>query len=547
MSEGAPQAAVSDAPLPVMQRLHPTSFLFLFARSIRPGVLPLVALVFFGREVKAWELWVALPVLFAVVMAVLRARVFRYGVGQGELVLREGLLDRTLRHIPIARIQHIAQRRQLPHRLLGVTELRLESASGGKPEAVMKVLGLKQAQALEALLHEHGAGLADAGPPAVVATVAPADGAGLAAVSAAHQPVGAQQASSAATDAVPELLHQLSARDIVRLGLASNRGMVMVGVGFGAVMSNDMARKLVVPYMGLPFSWVRGVLATEVAGQHWLGLLLGVLATLLAVMLLLRGLSVALAFFKYNGFTLQRQGGKLVATFGLSTHVRASARLSRLQRWQLDETLVHRWLGRCRLSVAVAGGQVDHGRHLEPGVHLDELAPIATPAQARALLKMSLPALDWDALDWQPLPKAGLRRLAVQARWVLPGMALALWLLAHQQGPQLPYAVGPALAALLAAVWLWHARAWGRFAAYAQAGEVLVHRSGVWHRRWVIVAMPRLQSLRLASTPLDRRLGVCSLQADTQGGSRRARALDVTGVPVAQGETLRAAVWARMA
>ncbi len=557
----APAAAVPAAqPVAPMLGLHPLSFLFVFAKGFRHVALPLVALVFFGRQTKSWEVFVIVPVLVGMVMAFIRARAFRYQVGEGELVVREGVLDRTLRHIPFGRIQHISQRRQLPHRLLGVTELRLESASGGKAEATMKVLGLKEAQALEALLHDRGAGAADVASPSLAsgpaAGVAQGPGAGAAGAPGPVAQAGAaipgasmaapDAAGGAAAAAMPQLLHQLSSADLIRVGLASNRGMVLVGLAFGATMQHDTSRKLVLPYLKLPFQWAKSLLVSDwVVAHQWLGATLGVLLVLVLATAALRALSVALAFFKYKGFTLVREGGKLVATFGLSTHVRASARLSRLQRWQIDETLVHRWMGRCKLGVAVAGGSADRGKGLEPGHHLDELAPIATPAQAQALLRMSLPALDWVALQWQPLPRAGLRKLLGQARWLLPGMAVLLGVLWQQQG-NVPFALWLALAGLLLAQWLWRGWAWGRFAAYAVAGDVLVYRSGVLHRRWVIVAMPRLQSLRLATSPLDRTLGLCTLQADTQGGSRRQRALDMPAVPLAQAQGLREHLWRRM-
>lgn len=552
---GAAQALPQAVAQPMLG-LHPLSFLFVFAKGFKHVALPIVALVFFGRQTKSWELFVILPVLVGVSIAYIRSRAFRYQVGEDELVLREGVLDRTLRHIPLGRIQHISQRRQLPHRLLGVTELRLESASGGKPEAVMKVLGLKEAQALEALLHDRGAGAADLPPdPAANCPDSSFPAAGNAAPGpTARNSAPANTATHAAApvaagaDAAhtsPQLLHQLSTADIIRLGLTSNRGMVIVGVAMGAIMPNDTARKIILPYMKLPFQWGKGLLTSEWVASHWFGTVLGVVAVVLMALVLLRALSVALAFFKYKGFTLTREGGKLVATFGLSTHVRASARLSRLQRWQIDENLVHRWMGRCRLGVAVAGGGGERGHGLEPTAHLDELAPIATPAQAQALLKMSLPALDWGALQWQPLPKAGLRKLMVQARWLLPGGAALLWLVSRQHWA-MPWGFWPVLTAVLAGLWLWHGLAWGRFAAYAQAGDVLVHRCGVLRRRWVIVAMPRLQSLRLATSPLDRNLDVATLQADTQGGSRKQRALDMPGVPLAQAAALRADLWRRM-
>ena len=134
------------------QRLHRLSWVFITVGMIKELIFPLAAFLFFGHRQNNWELWGIVPLIAFVGVAIVRARAFSYQVGNGELLVRDGIFRRTERHIPFARIQNVSQRRKLLHRLLGVTELHLESAAGGKPEAVMRVLGLDAAAALEALL-----------------------------------------------------------------------------------------------------------------------------------------------------------------------------------------------------------------------------------------------------------------------------------------------------------------------------------------------------------------------------------------------------------
>jgi putative membrane protein len=260
----------------------------------------------------------------------------------------------------------------------------------------------------------------------------------------------------------------------------------------------------------------------------------------------LRLFSVLLAFIRYRGFTLELEGEKLMAQHGMGTHVRTSARLPRLQRWELEQSWLHRWLGRCRLSVTAVGNHHHEGNDkISADSNFTELAPIATPQQARALLQLCLPRLNWEQLPWQSLQGAAKRRLLGQARWVLPVMACLVWMDYHNQWPwpwpMLVLALGLGMLALVA-----HALAWQRFAAFAECDEVLVFRSGVFRQRWVIISTPRLQALRLVSTPLDRRLGMCTLQADTQGGSRRSRALHIPCLSQAQAGGLRQRIWQRM-
>ena len=502
------------------RHLHPLSSIFLLGGALKEIALPLGALLFFGRHSGNWEAWAALPVLGFGLWAVLRARYFHYEIGESELLVREGVLDRAQRHIPFARIQGVSQRRKLLHRLLGVTEVHIESAAGGKPEAVLKVLSLAAAAELETLLR--GKSVAGSAP-------ATAPGPGAAPVSPASP-----------------ILHALPASEILRLGLVSNRGMVMLGVALGLVMQNDTLRTHLGQSLLPAARWAGALMATEVESGHGALLALGAVLGLLGMFLLLRLLSVLLAFFRYHGFTLARDGERLLVQHGLLTVVRNGARLPRLQRWELEETWLHRRFGRCRLAVSVAGSRHGHEHGASPETGFTELAPIATPAQAQALLRVCLPALDWDRLNWQALhPATAKRRLFGQARWVLPALLACAWADAFYAWP-LPLPALVAIAAVLALAMLWHARAWARFGAIAESGDVLLYRSGVWSRRWIVVVGARLQNLRLYSSPLDRSLGIAHLQADTQGGSRRHRALDIPCLGRGAAETLRASLWRRI-
>src|SRR5690606_12444744 len=89
----------------------------------------------------------------------------------------------------------------LLHRLFSVAEVRLESASGGKAEARMQVLRLDEALALERLIRRRGEVAADA-------------------------------AANAAQPADGRLLLALPTYEVLRLGLISNRGMVVVAGAF---------------------------------------------------------------------------------------------------------------------------------------------------------------------------------------------------------------------------------------------------------------------------------------------------------------------------
>jgi putative membrane protein len=497
-------------------RLHPLSWIFHCGKAIQKMAFPLIGAFVVGQRQVDWQVWILVPVALITIYSIFSARAYSYRISNGELLIHEGLFNKRQRHIPFARIHSVSQRHQLLHRLLGVTEVQLDSAAGNKPEAVMKVLSLPAATALEDLLRHADARLAT-------------------------------QSSPASAGAAP--LHTLPPAEIVRLGLVSDRGAILIAVVFGALMQNEFSRKFTLDLMmKLPVNWFRSTITAEIAEGHWLNLALAGLLMFAVAFVAFRILSIVLAFIRYHGFVLEQHGERLIARHGMSTKVRAGARLPRLQRFVLQETWMHRRLERCRLAVDVEGG---HGREEQNGVEasakFSELAPIATRAQAEALLKLCLPQLDWNTLDWRPLhPNALKRRLMMMAKMFLPVMALFTWVdyIKDWRVPPVDLAI---VFLLVGVATVFYTRAWLRFAAVAESGELLLFRSGVWRRNWVIVHAERLQNILLVEAPADRRLGLVQLEADIQGGPRNKRALVIPCMARDDGEALRARLWQQIA
>ncbi len=498
-------------------RLHPLSFVFESVKTIKHMFAP-VAGASYGLAHMQNKYWIIVPSLLVIVHAILKSTFFSCEFGKGELLVRDGVFNKTQRHIPFSRIQGVSQRRKLFHRLLGVAEVQLDSSAGDKPEAVMNVLSIKSAAALEDLLRHADTQEAIAQPHA-----------------ATHQAAAPAPAPAA------QVLHTLSAADLVRFGIVSNRGAVLFGVTMGTLMNHNETRKFTLHAMGkLPLDGVKSTLASFAAEGHWLYFVMTVALLYALALVAFSGLSIVLAFLRHHGFVLELQGNRLMQRHGLSTDVRSGARINRLQRFVLHETWWHRLMHRCRLSVDVVGGRHHKERASEASTKFSDLAPIATMEQAKALLQVCLPGLDWNALHWQPLhDNAVKRRLMVQARWMLPAM-IGLAGLDYAYGWRVPLfdLVFVYTLAVVASVLL--AKAWLRFAAFAETDDLIVFRSGVWHRKWVIVRATRLQTVSLHTSPLDRSLGLVQLKGDIQGGSK---GLNIPCLGPEVAERLRAQLW----
>ena len=478
-----------------VRRLHPMSWLFVLLQQLRQFVVPLLVLVFLGRGDRN-QLWSLVAVGGFAVVAVWRYLTFRYRITADSVVIDSGLLERSRRQVPFSRIHNVAIHQTLLHRMFGVAEVRLESAGGDKPEAQMRVLQLDDAIALEALVRRRGAALSAAPRTSDTATATPAD----------------------ATD--DRVLLALPPAEVLRLGLISNRGMIVVG---GAAVAISQLN----PQLPDDVSDRWTATARAFFGSHHFSFgeyALAILAGLLAFAVLLRVLSVALALLQYWGFRLEEHGRRLTVERGLLTRLRTSAPRRRIQSWTLRESLLHRWFGRRTLEIDSAVGGDENSRRRG----LRELAPVAPPATCDELVRHLLPGAAWPPAHWQALHPRAWWRLS------LPGAVFALLL-----AGALCWRIGPwGLAGLLWLPWVvFVARQHARRAGYVIDARLVASRGGWWWRRWRFAEIDKLQALEVRQSPLDRRLGMATLWLDTAGASSP---LQLRHLPLGEAQALHA-------
>ncbi len=458
-------------------RLHGKSWLFVLTDAIKQMVLPLIALLFFGtRDNDPGPFG---PYLIPIILVALLIRAvwqqwtYRYGFGPHGLVIREGLIFRNVRQIEYARIENIDTERGLLHRALGVAEVRVQTSTGGKPEALISVLDLNAVQDIRSRVF---------------------------AVTKPGEPV---------VTAPPEttLLH-LPASELVRYGLIDNRGMIVVAAGFGLLHEAGL----------LSFgkdSLERLLESSSAAGLAALGLMmqiaLGALA-LLSALVAVRILSVVLALVTFHDFRLTRQDGDLRARYGLFTRIALTLRTRRIQAVHQTESLLHRWFDRVTLNVDLAG---DSGGGEQPDNNKSRarwLAPVCTRNAAPALIAMALPSIDLsETPDWQPL--------APRARGRIFRRTLA-WTVLILTGPAIWYLREGAIVVVLSCiplVWM-HAHLYTKHTRWALAKDAVMFRSGWLTRRLTIVPRDRVQALSVDASPFDRRSRMANIFVDTAGG-----------------------------
>src|SRR5690606_8344672 len=179
-------------------KLHPISWIFVAAHHIKQFVFAVVAAAVVGsrRDALFWGPLVVIGPLIAA--ALWHQWVFRYGFSERGLVIHEGLFFRNVRTVDYSRIENVDTARGLLHRLLGVAEVRVETSTGGKPEALIRVLSWPAVATRRDRIFANRSGR------------------------------GPRVASPNADTADRETLLELPPAELFRFGLIDNRGMLVV-------------------------------------------------------------------------------------------------------------------------------------------------------------------------------------------------------------------------------------------------------------------------------------------------------------------------------
>ena len=479
-----------DAQAGAERRLHPLSFLFTLLVQLRQFVFPLIVALFVGqRRGSQADEFALVGVAILSLYSLAQYFTYRYRIGRDAIVIRSGVFQRSLRHIPFSRIQNVNLHQNVLHRLFRVAEVRLESAGSAKPEAQMRVLRLVDAHALEEQIRAGG-----------------------------RAPAGAAGADAAP---VPEstLLLALPTAEVLRLGVISNRGMLMVGAGLAAIaqMGDNLLGKL--------FRWIGSWLYGHADALHfsWLATAGAALVLVLLALAGLRLLSMGWALLQYHGFRLSEGDGRLSVERGLLTRVRSSLPRQRIQAWTLREGVLHRWFG--RRSLRVDSAVVDSGGGEKSPIK--DLAPLATPAAIDELVRSLLTprrgrgAL-WPPREWSPLhPQAWLREFLVPALIVTAAAGIVAIV-------RTPWAL---LALALVPLLYWNARRWAKHSAWSVADGLVAFRGGWLSKHWRFAEVSKLQALELRQTPFDRRWNMASLHFDTAGAEGVEAALAIPYLP----------------
>ncbi|MBA2533963.1 MAG: PH domain-containing protein, partial [Rubrobacter sp.] len=296
------------------KRLHPVAMLIGAIKTIRrwisglvfPGMALLISQGFSLRTVTLFLLGIIVVAALAALWGFLSWRATTYAVTDNSFRLRQGVIQKSERTIPLEHVQSVDTVQGIIQRFFGVYEVRVETAGGGasEPDASLSALDRAAAQALRSEIEGSGT-----------------------------------ERSEETTG--PTILRQLSARELLFAGATSGQ----IGVAFSLLavgsqflddfLSDDFVRRLVETLMP---NWFMVFLILIPAGL------------LVAWLLAIAGTVLA-----YNGFTLSREGNFLYIKRGLLERREATIPLSRIQAIRISEGILRQPFGLAALRVESAG------------------------------------------------------------------------------------------------------------------------------------------------------------------------------------------------
>ncbi len=470
------------AAMPSDRRFHPLTIVFALGGELRNFLLPAVFATMTASQGNQAQRFLLVFLVPGAIMAVARYFFSTYRYDATELVVRTGVIFKNERHIPFARIQSVDAVQNVLHRLWGVVDVKVQTATTGEAEATLSVLPFEALDEMRQRVFEGRTVAAAAATPAADDSVSPSP--------------------SEAPLSVTQTVLRLSWRDRALAGLLDNRGWVVIGAAFGLAMESGVLDRF-----------------EELEAASWPAYA----SILVGLFVIAPVLSMCWALIRLHDFHLTLRAGDLRSEFGALTHVTATIPLRRVQAVKIHQGPGHLWTGRASVRVDTAGGSATGRASSER----EWVAPIITVADLAAFVRTVLPEADLNTLVWMNVDHRAYRRrraVALVTAAVIGALSVP-WL-----SP--PWTLGVTVA--LAVLGMIHGHKYVASLGWARTDRVIAFKSG-WLGRSVIVApLAKIQAVELDESPFDRRHHMASLSVDTAGGGSNSINIPYLSRPVAE-------------
>ncbi|MFC7154731.1 PH domain-containing protein [Halomarina halobia] len=461
-------------------RLDPRSVLYRTAASTTRLLWAVVILAVTSQvEERLGRLLVAGVVLLLAATAAYQVayyRRFEYELTDDTFDIRSGVVSRRDREIPLRRIQNVDIGRSVLQQVLGIAEVRLETAGGSETEAVLRCVSVAEATRLQDEISRLKR----------------------------SQRAGGDET----TEDRAETVFAITARELFLLGVVSlDLRLVPIFSVVAGVFVPSLAAT------ASPFTPFGPTLRSMAASP-----LVAISLSTLALYAVAAAASGLIAATNYYGFRLTRAPDELRYERGLFQRYTGTIPLPKVQTLTIAENALARLGGYASLTVETAGyapGDGDGSQSAIPFADRERVWDLARSIE------------DAGEVTFERPPKRARTRYAV--RYVLVVLAItagfyAATLLVGVSGRWwLALALLPV--APVAAHLKWRNRG------YALGDEHVVTRNGFLVRTTVVVPYHRVQTVFTTQTVFQRRRDLATLVVDTAGSrgltGGGARAVDV--------------------
>lgn len=318
------------------RRVHPATIAIDLVKSAPSTLLGLPALLAFGAEFGLGRviLFTLLGVGAMAFFTWLGWRNFTYAIVEDQLVISRGVLNRSRRTIPLARVQDVSIEQKLLARIFDLAFVRIETGGSQTDEATLDSVTLPEAQRLRAALRRLPAS------------------------------VPAETEAEAATFAMP-------IGRVLLYGLF-NFSLVWLAAILGILQTFD-------DLIGFDWSDLIGTAQREVRSHFTIGAGASVLAVGLALGILA---GVARTLAREYGFTLVDRGDTFRRIRGLLTRSEVTVVKARIQLTLVRRALVSGRLGWQSLHFQTLGGSDDRSgrQEMAPFGRGEEVAAVVDAA-----------------------------------------------------------------------------------------------------------------------------------------------------------------------
>ena len=492
-----------------------------------------------------------------VVYQVVSYKYLYFTLGSDEFSLYRGIISKKRVHVPYRRIQSVDQRASLLQRVFGVCTVLVDTAGGSANKAVtIPYLTKQQAEWLRAELfaRKRGAlagassqmafGQATAPDSPVAARPRAAEGNVLDAGAAVWSEFGGVFGGAELDTGYVSYEYGLSNKELLFAGLSGNTSFFIAIAGvIGAV--SQIVPVLIGMFPRAGEDMVESV-AAQMAGGFAGSFIAMIALAVLAAALVLWLVSALGTCISYGGFKARRRGSRIEVERGLLQHVFQGVDVERVQSVTIEQTLIRRLMGYCRIVV----GKIDAASDGDEAAQ----SPVSQGVVVHPFVKMSrVPEIlaglvpEYADVPRQALPVApvALRRaLLRRCLWMGAGFYLALGTAACQVGMALAgtsalasafgilpsdvaalrlaadvvFAIMYALALIIIVIDAVGAVLWSRESSFAYNERFMQVTNGGLTRTSVSFPRKKIQFGDVRTNPLQRAAGTATVEARIAAG-----------------------------